>query len=407
MNKLIIGLTLLSSIAYSRSAPTYKSTRALSMGNAFVAVADDKESIYYNWAGLNNMNKLGNYDVRPDLGYYPEDYLDMQINLGPRFPNILGIASDTYDFWQSHEQTFNDMQDDVTAALSADTTLFNDGVFLDKEPITVGGQFSAELAFHNFGGAIWSEVHAVPYIDMGIIIPSAGIYEAVSTVGVQIGGAYEIHPQWSIGLGYRMLKTIRVNNHEFHIANYETIQDTIEKEVERLVEDAQNIETISHGMDVGLLYQFRREIRFGASLQNIFFNGYEGKSVTPELTLGVNYSPKNLNHNTAYARKLNFALDVEDVLNNDRNYKFFSKVNMGFEIEQVLLSYPSLGWAGNLRVLALRGAAGLKGGYWTAGLGVEVVRVITVDFATWAEEGGYFTGQEELRYFQLNLGLGF
>jgi hypothetical protein len=31
------------------------------MGNAHVAVVDDKEAIYYNYAGLNQLGKLGDY----------------------------------------------------------------------------------------------------------------------------------------------------------------------------------------------------------------------------------------------------------------------------------------------------------------------------------------------------------
>ncbi len=405
--KTILGILIFcAAILNARSGPQFRSIRALSMGNAHVAVSDDKEAIYYNVAGLNQMNKLGNYEVRPDLGYYPEDYLDMQVNFGLLAPNLLGIGSDAWDFYQNHKGTFKNLDKEVTQSISDDSTLFEDALFLDRHGLTLGAQFSAELAFKNFGGAIWSDVYAIPYIDAGIIVPSAGYYEAVSHVVGQIATAYEVHPQWSVGVGYRMIKTIRAPGREIHIANYETISDTVDAELSRIEKELSDI-SFDHAIDLGVMFQAKRELRFGASMQNIFLNGYQGESATPELTVGMNYSPRSLNHNTAYARKVNFALDFENILNSDKNYKTFSKVNFGFEVDQVILSYPSLGWAGNLRLLSTHLAAGFKGGYWSAGLGVELLRVFRIDFASWAEEGGYYTGQEELRYFLIQTSMGF
>ena len=61
--------------------PKHKSLRAYAMGNAHVAIVDDKEALYYNYAGLNQMNKLGNYEKHPEVGYYPHNSFDMRINL--------------------------------------------------------------------------------------------------------------------------------------------------------------------------------------------------------------------------------------------------------------------------------------------------------------------------------------
>jgi hypothetical protein len=79
---------------------------------------------------------------------------------------------------------------------------------------------------------------------------------------------------------------------------------------------------------------------------------------------------------------------------------------MGIEVEQVLLAIPNIFWSG-ARFLTGRMAVGFKGGYPTFGIGAEILRIFHLDFATWADEGGAFTGQKEERYYLVQVGLGF
>lgn len=60
-----------------------------------------------------------------------------------------------------------------------------------------------------------------------------------------------------------------------------------------------------------------------------------------------------------------------------------------------------------IRFLALRLSGGFKGGYPAAGFAIEALRFITVEFATWAEELGYYTGQDEERIYMGQLSIGF
>jgi hypothetical protein len=75
------------------------------------------------------------------------------------------------------------------------------------------------------------------------------------------------------------------------------------------------------------------------------------------------------------------------------------------EFEQVLLAWP--GYENTYRALKLRLAAGFKDGYYTAGIGLELLRFLELEFATWGEERGYYTGQEENRFYMLQASLGF
>ncbi len=117
------------------------------------------------------------------------------------------------------------------------------------------------------------------------------------------------------------------------------------------------------------------------------------------------YSPRLFNRNTAFSRKVNFALDFEDALSTTHNYKTLSHLNFGMEIEQVLLAFP--GYNDNLRLLKLRLSGGFHGGYPSAGIAIEMFRFVEVEFATWGEERGYYTGQNESRIYMAEVSLGF
>ncbi|MDR3001753.1 MAG: hypothetical protein LBU89_10875, partial [Fibromonadaceae bacterium] len=71
MKKFILTITLFAVCALAAKAPQYRSTRVHGMGNAFIAVADNKDALYYNPAGLNLINRLGNFEKNPEMGYMP------------------------------------------------------------------------------------------------------------------------------------------------------------------------------------------------------------------------------------------------------------------------------------------------------------------------------------------------
>jgi hypothetical protein len=121
------------------------------------------------------------------------------------------------------------------------------------------------------------------------------------------------------------------------------------------------------------------------------------EKITPKISFGVCYSPRIFQNNRRWKRKINFAMDVEDILDKERNYKILSKLNFGGEWEQTVIPY----------ILKGRVSLGAKGGYPTAGLGGTLFTVFHYEFATWAEEGGYYTGQKEDRYYVMNFGIGF
>ncbi|MBO7413490.1 MAG: hypothetical protein J6U20_07495 [Fibrobacter sp.] len=405
---------VLSTAAFAAKAPTHHSIRAESMGNAHVAVVDDKEAIYFNYAGLSQINRLGNYDKRPEQGYYPRNYFDMRLNAGGAgpFESYVSTYRDARDLQNMYkrvnkaaEETGLPQTNLLLDTLAAHPELIHTLNSYDHKSVSMKVKMDAELALHNFGGAIWVDGNVAPYIDAGLVLPYLTIDTFYVDAVMQGGIAYDFTNEFSIGIGVKGAKRQKVEMIVMDIANYETINDTLQDRFEDVEKHVFDKKTLSMGMDFGTLWQATREVRLGLSLRDVYFKELAGDKITPNLTMGVNYSPRFFNVNTAYARKFNIACDFADAFDSDRNYKLMHHFNFGFEIEQVLLAWPGLN--NQLRALAGRLAAGFKGGYPTLGAGVEVLHVLTLEFATWAEERGYYTGQDEERIYMGQISLGF
>jgi hypothetical protein len=266
-------------------------------------------------------------------------------------------------------------------------------------------KMDAEMAFHGFGGAVWVDGRVNPYLDGGIILPFLAIDTMVIDGVVQGGVAYGFTDKLSVGIGAKAAKREKVEMITVDIMNYDALQDTLEDRYHDATDNIFDFNSISMGIDLGVLYQLTREFRVGASLNDIYFKELAGDKITPNLTMGFNYSPRFFNKNTGFARKFNFAMDYANALYSENNYKPFSHLNFGLEVEQTLLAWP--GYNNEIRALAVRLAGGFKGGYPSAGLGLEILRFLTLEFATWAEELGYYTGQDEERIYMGQISLGF
>ncbi|MCF0222790.1 MAG: hypothetical protein HUK20_00835 [Fibrobacter sp.] len=405
----VITLTMGISLALAAKAPTHHSLRAEAMGNAHVAVVDDKEAIYFNYAGLSQINRLGNYKYRPEQGYYPRNMGDMRINFGGGgpFEDYFSTFNDVMDI-QDLAQRANDAGGDYNGLLDSLsnhpelTSMMNS---YDHKRLDMRIKFDAEMAFHGFGGAIWVDGSIAPYLDGGLIIPFMVIDTFYIDAVAQLGTAYSLTDKLSLGVGGKVAKRQKVAAVTLDVKNYKTLQDTLSDRIDDIIDDLDDASAISFGLDFGSLYQLTREVRLGASLRDIYFTKLAGDRIIPNLTMGVNYSPVFFNKNTGFGRKLNLALDYADAFESEHNYKPLSHINFGFEFEQSLLAIP--GYYTYLRALALRLSGGFKGGYPTAGVAVEVLRFITLELATWGEEQGYYTGQDEERVYMAQLSIGF
>ena len=392
----LLALLGLATGSWALSGPQHRTLRPLAMGNAFVAVADDKDAMHYNVAGLNLMGRLGNGNLDPAQQRYPLDKFDMHMDfLGTAIP--VDDALDILRFYQAHQKSFQNSD-----ALQKDSSLASDLSAFDRRPVKVAVLHGGELAMHNFGMAYWADAQMAPYADVGVLLPQAGIESITLDIVGQIAGAYSyLDDRLSVGLGYRLAKREEVGNFQVALTDLssksgrKSVQAAIQDTVDEKLREMGDLSTLGHALDAGVLWQQTPDVRFGASIQNLFMV-LNHQAVTPDLTMGVAYSPMILENNGRWKRKINFALDYEDALNSDRNYKPINKIDMGAEWEQTLIPW----------VLKGRLSLGLKGGYPTAGLGGTLFTIFHYEAATWAEEGGYYTGQLEDRYYVMNFGVG-
>lgn len=388
-------LVALPSVAESATGPQYRSLRALSMGNAFVAVVDNKDALYYNPAGLNLINALGNPARRPGQAAYPRTRLNARMNV------VGGTAplENMFDFlamFDNHRAAFrND-----SAFRAGGESLFADMIPYDRLPIEIGLMHGAEFAMHNYGAAYWLDTRAAPYADVGIILPQAGVETIQLDAVVQVAAARGfLNSRLAAGAGYRLANRQTVN--QFHVSTGEFTEDGGQPVIDRVQDtinqkfaDMKDMSTYGHGLDFGVLWQQTSWLRFGMAAQNLgMYLNHE--FITPEFTVGAAVTPPILTTSGKFARKVNFAVDFEDMFNDDRNYKFFNKINMGAEVEQ------SFWW-----FAAARLAGGFKGGYWSAGAGVSLLNALHLEAASWAEEGGMYTGHIEDRYYAFRVGVG-
>lgn len=417
MKHVLLFLALIvctASLAFAAKAPTHHSLRAEAMGNAHVALVDDKEAIYYNYAGLSQINRLGNYARRPEQGYYPRNFGDMRLNIGgagafETYFSTYNVAKDLQKLYQDASYMAKHLglseSKVLIDSLATHPELLHKINNYDHKNLTMKIKMDAELAFHGFGGAIWVNGNVAPYLDGGIILPFLSVDTFYVDGVIQAGAAYGFTDRFSVGLGVKAAKRHKVEMLTVNVMNYSALQDTLEDRYHDATDHIFDFKSISMGMDVGMLYQLTRELRVGASLRDIYFKELAGDKIDPNFTAGINYSPRFFNKNTGYGRKFNVACDYSDAFGSTNNYKPLSHVNFGLEVEQNILAWP--GYNNEIRALALRLSGGFKGGYPSAGVALEVLRFFTFELATWAEELGYYTGQDEERIYMAELSIGF
>lgn len=389
-------LAVLAAGSQAASGPQYRSLRALSMGNAFVAVVDNKDALYYNPAGLNLINALGNPARRPGLAAYPRTRFNARMNvIGATAP--LENMFDFFDLFKKHRPAF---QNDSAFRAGGDA-LFEALNPFDRLPVEIGLMHGSEFAMHNYGAAYWVDTRAAPYADVGIIIPQAGVETIQFDMVIQGAAARDfMNSRLAAGVGYRLAN--RQTVHQFQVSTSEFTEDGGQPVIDRVTDTLNNklaelkdVSSYGHGIDFGLLWQQTSWLRFGAAVQNLgMYLNHE--YVTPEITVGAVVTAPLLNTSGVLARKVNFAVDLEDLLNDERNYKFYSKVNFGAEVEQSLWLFATA-----------RVAAGFKGGYWSMGGGISIMNLLHIEGASWAEEAGMYTGHIEDRYYALRVGVGF
>jgi hypothetical protein len=355
--------------AWAVRGPRYLSGRALGMGNAFVALSDDYNALYYNPAGLARLNTP----------------LDAGMSLKLDGGDLFGIAGDAVNIAGEHAESFSSME-----GMAEDATLVDDMMVFDRKPLGFGTLPEMHFAARStdpdlplgIGGGWFLGSEGRFMLDKGVYMPAASA-EVRTDLSIRVAGAIDVAPGLSFGLS-PVVATYSTFRQSLSLQEYGTAADTlsaqIEKEQEKVYEPGFGL-----GYTAGLLYDIiPTELRVGAVMYNLFLT-MDGDKVPVTYSVGLAYLPAVL-RKQGLLRYVNFALDVENVLDDS---PLLGRLNMGAEM--------------NLSLAQVRG--GLKGGYPTYGLVLNLL-FLQLEFTTWADEGGLYVGQYEERHYLFGMRMG-
>lgn len=341
---------------------THYGLRPLGMGNAFVAIADDYNALFYNPAGL---ARLKEWD-------------------GEFFNLSIALSKNTQKFVDDAQN----LQGGDSASQTKDVLNFIEGQAGKSQYLSVG--LTPHLVFKNFGFGIGAE----------LIEASAALHRYPS-VELEVGPRLIIPISFAmnmledrLSMGFTIKGRIRGGvNHEFSIQDLNALKDDDANKNGPKLEDY--VEGgIGYGADFGILFTPVKtmEPTLGISVTDIGGTGYKkldvgGEAVrAPDIELpsvNVGMSLKPLQSGRMY---LLTAVDFHSI---NQPYSFSKKLNIGSEF-------------GYGKIIKLQ--AGLHHGYMSAGLQFDV-GLFNLRAITYAEELGTVAGTVEDRRYALQLKL--
>lgn len=397
MIKKITFLTALMFFALSFSFASQKDERAfvkgirpMSMGGAFVAVADDQNAFFYNPAGIaQRSGKL--------IQFFS---FDMAVN------------TETVDFFKFFLDNKDDLKNFDDLSPSKQAALLNkiNKDILDKAPnlklalpdfAFISGPLKISDNYLSVGAGLFSYADASFRFNRSIIVPSL-TYKGQATVVAAVPVAYKINSLEGIRLpGKLSLGT----NFKYIYRGISQVDDLSIDEFDKFdipVQDGGGF-----GIDFGLIYHINTRWNVGVQLADalttkIKYSDYNDDKhpsrskdsytaeIDPELTIGAAYVPekvyywpgKSINTNN----RLTVAADIADMANDDETItdSFWKKVHFGAEFR--------------FSPFAVR--AGFNSGYPAIGGGIAT-NYLNIEYAFYGEEDGLYAGQDPQWFHRL------
>lgn len=359
----------------------YQSSRALGMGDAFVAVANDYNAIFYNPAGL----------ARRDDG---------QVNLGIEFggsPNSLKFYNDLNDIQNSNDSD----SDKQTRILNLIEKNYGETYSIRLTPLQaawvrpkwglafVPADVSIEMAMHQqVGPAVNTTVYADSYLALGY--------------GDDVHSISHGRLSWGV--------TGKFVNRGWASKSLSAIELAADSEVIKK-EDLKEGYTVD--ADVGLLWtpelpseglmSWLRATRptFGLVVRNVAETGFgqsmkllnKEETTAPEKLYRVFDVGTRWEYPSAWIFGGRGVLDVRDI--GHPNWNWRKGTHLGFEFDWAVTTW----WKGQYRV-------GLNQGFWTAGVSAEM-GIFNLDLYSYANDVGSFSTAKESRVYAAKLNLDF
>lgn len=360
----------------------YKDVRVLSMGGANVAVGGGNSAVFTNPAGLTKMDKGMTVDLLP-----------LNFIIGQ---NVMDFASDMSDA--------ADMPTDTVEQENAQEEAFLD-VLKEYRGKNIHFGFDSHTAVGWRGNNRWMPENDDFAFSIGALgsvttnfrthqgYGSDGLLEveARALTGGVFGAAYQrndIH----VGAALKVLSMSKLDRSYTTTDLMDMSDDTKNVEFEDDLYDGNAV-----GIDAGLMYDYLPEsaIRptFGVSILNIGGMDFGDAGEIPmTVNVGTSIRPQGSFANGYFNDKVTLAFDYIDLFNGyEQDSDIMKRTRLGGEL---------LVWDHMLSTLALR--AGLYQGQYTAGFDLRLT-VVSIGFATYAEEVGAYAGQDPDRRFLATL----
>ncbi len=329
----------------------FKGIRPLGMGNAFTTVADDENALFYNPAGLNDIEGYGGIEILNPLAEFSQVGLD----------------------------AYSDFKDIDSTNVIAVTDLL--GKYIG-ERFSLRTSLFPNITSHNFGlgaiGQLSFSGEVRNRINPQVMVDGKG------DVGGVIGFAYGFSgKKVQVGAALKYLKRNRFQN-----TYYAT--DIADENFDP-VEDFNDLRKAGSGFggDIGVKVNpaFLLKPSIGLVVQNVGdLDLGDAGEVPQQINVGISMHPD------FWILKSTIAFDVIDITRNvEGEDDFYKRVHMGGEIR-----FPY--------VLSLR--AGINQGYPSFGATVDLW-VIKIAYAYYKEELGVVVGQKDDERHVAQLVIGF
>ena len=348
---LIFGLTCQS---FAKAYPSFfRGVRPLGMGNAFTALADDDNALYYNPAGLAEINRLDMGILNP-LVEFSKDSMD-----------LVDDAQDT-DFDNTSEVATllrNHIGENQHLRAAAAPYV---GFRIAKVGVMIGvlAQANLDASIRN---PAWPEAHLDYIQDTGVV---GGVGLKLPLSGLRLGATVKFIQRTSLDQIY-------------------SAADIADDGFEDRIEDDMNTGS-GFSLDIGALYKLPWAKFFDTDVALVLQN-------VPEMDFGDARDMKTqANFGVALSKsfakfKLVGTFDYRDLtMSLEEDNDLAKRVHLGLEFKTPFF-------------VSVR--TGFNQGYWSYGATVDF-RALRIDFASYSEEVGAYAGQrKDQRYIaQITIG---
>ncbi|MBI4924755.1 MAG: conjugal transfer protein TraF, partial [Bdellovibrio sp.] len=346
------------------------SLRPMGMGNAFTAVADDYNAIYFNPAGIAHLDR---FDIDVPLNLMISKDTASLLNEMSKISNNLETSEGKNKITPQFKEALDKLLELTDHTLGGRTELSVGWVLPN---LKLGGAYLGLGlgAYAQLGTKVYIQPVGLPIqkpfnlLNDELIVQTGGDY-VVSGSLAMMAPFKEFSGNSTLGVTIKALNRIYLDNEEKPIVFSSLLKEDIDIEKHFNLNEAKTKSGV--GFDLGWMYEYNKMIRLGLMVKDIS----NSLKVDPNIRIGMAIKPMK---SFALGKKIppvdaTFAFDLDNLNNKVRKErKLLDKLHLGTELKLAPFKNRSL-------VLSLR--AGNNQGYLTLGTGIKILWLLNADYA--------------------------